>query len=193
MLHTNPNDSLGNASVGSVVDYTPPGTLEPISNTEARAFRDLAERHATPLRTAPKEVTDAAKSRELTPDEVAAFSRWLETGDGTPAASDDREHDEHYEVRKHAFLSRPYARDLRVTRTHLSTHDAASARLTNAWPIAELMSIARDRGSRTVWLELPGSLFRRRSRLEVTLTSADDAARFCEKMLAAAPGAKALC
>ena len=126
----------------------------------------------------------------MTPDEVAQFSRWLETGADDAQNAPDA--DEHFKCLKHAWLSKPYARDLRVTKTHLSTHDW-TARMTNAWPIYDILSIERKRGARVIFIELPGSLFRRRSRLEVRLPSDEDAMRLAERLVAAAPDAKALC
>ena len=190
MLHTNPEDADNAPSDSGPVSYTPPGTLERVGATEVRAFQRVAEEYSTPLRTFPKEISAAATSRELTPDEVAQFSRWLETGADDAQNAPDA--DEHFKCLKHAWLSKPYARDLRVTKTHLSTHDW-TARMTNAWPIYDILSIERKRGARVIFIELPGSLFRRRSRLEVRLPSDEDAMRLAERLVAAAPDAKALC
>ena len=104
----------------------------------------------------------------------------------------DSDADAHFKCLKHAWLSKPYARDLRVTKTHLSTHDW-TARMTNAWPLYDILSIERKRGARVIFIELPGSLFRRRSRREVRLPSDEDAMRLAERLVAAAPDAKALC
>ena len=171
-----------------------PGLPHAARHARARRRHEFGRSSGSPrrhaLRTFPKEISAAATSRELTPDEVAQFSRWLETGADDAQNAPDA--DEHFKCLKHAWLSKPYARDLRVTKTHLSTHDW-TARMTNAWPLYDILSIERKRGARVIFIELPGSLFRRRSRLEVRLPSDEDAMRLAERLVAAAPDAKALC
>ena len=151
MLHTDPESPPRAPSDSGPVSYTPPGTLERVGATESRAFQRVAEEYSTPLRTFPKEISAAATSRELTPDEVAQFSRWLETGADDAQNAPDA--DEHFKCLKHAWLSKPYARDLRVTKTHLSTHDW-TARMTNAWPLYDILSIERKRGARVIFFEV---------------------------------------